>query len=211
MNIQSLQPADPLYPAALKPGDKPLAALQTLGHQHLLATRKTAVLCSRTCPGEVILRVYDLARRLRESELTFIGGFHPPVEGDFLHHLLPGSCNLIICPARTLEGMRLPAAWRKAMEAGRLLLLSPFTAESQRRQSVRLAERRNELVTLLADQVLLLHAAPGSHTARLRDATVRAGKPLLPAELLDDETLFGHLVRAPEIITEALTSRENLD
>ncbi|MDQ3010915.1 MAG: hypothetical protein M3X11_09465 [Acidobacteriota bacterium] len=70
--------------------------LTVLGPRELLARRKTALLCSRACPGEVILRVYDLARRLRDSDLTFISGFHTPVERDFLHHLLAGRCNLII-------------------------------------------------------------------------------------------------------------------
>ncbi len=197
MNIESIPPTALLYPAALKTGNQP-PNLQTIGNQQLLATTKTAVLCSRTCPGEVILRVYDLARRLRDSNLTFIGGFHTPVERDFLHHLLPGGCKLIVCPARALDGMRLPATWQKAIEAERMLLLSPFSADSHRRQSARLAERRNELVTTLADQNLLLHAAPGSHTSQLMDATVQTGKPLLMAELMDDATLFGHLVLTPE-------------
>ncbi len=164
-----------------------------VGNPQLLAAPKTAVLCSRVCPGEVILRLFDLARRLRDSDLTFIGGFHTPVERDFLHHLLAGSCKLIICPARTLADMRLPAAWQKAMEANRLLLLSPFTADSQRRQSAQLAERRNELVVALANQILLLHAAPASHTERLIHTVARSGKPLLTPEL-DDETIFQRLI-----------------
>jgi predicted Rossmann fold nucleotide-binding protein DprA/Smf involved in DNA uptake len=158
----------------------------TIGKQDLLATPKTALFCSRQCPGEVILRLFDLARRLRTSDLTFIGGFHTPAERDFLHHLLPGSCRLIVCPARRLEGMRVPAAWQKAIAAERMLLLSPFTAESQRRQSARLAERRNELVVALADQILLLHSAPNSHTERLLSTAQQ--KPLLTLTL-DDETL----------------------
>ena len=197
MNIQSLQPADPLYPSALTVGNKPPAALQTIGNQQLLATFKTAVLCSRTCPGEVILRVYDLAQRLRDSDLTFIGGFHTPVERDFLHHLLAGRCKLIICPARSLEGMRLPAAWQKAIAAERLLLLSPFTAGSQRRQSARLADHRNELVLALSDQILLLHAAPASRTEHLIHEAARSGNPLLTPEQ-DDETIFHQLALAPD-------------
>jgi predicted Rossmann fold nucleotide-binding protein DprA/Smf involved in DNA uptake len=150
-----------------------------IGNPQLLTATKTAVLCSRQCPGEVILRLFDLARRLRTSDLTFIGGFHTPAERDFLHHLLPGSCRLIICPARRLEGMRVPAVWQKAIAAERMLLLSPFTGESQRRQSARLAERRNELVVALADQILLLHAAPASRTAVLVKQATQQGKSLL--------------------------------
>ncbi len=126
MKVQLLQPTAALYPAALKHGNHAATELQTIGNQQLLTTTKTAVLCSRQCPGEVILRLYDLARRLRTSDLTFIGGFHTPAERDFLHHLLPGSCRLIICPARSPDGMRVPAVWQKAISAERMLLLSPF-------------------------------------------------------------------------------------
>jgi len=196
MTIERIDKADLLRLARLHASQE--AALPdrfaAIGKQDLLSTQKTALFCSpRACPGDVILRVYDLARRLRDSDLTFIGGFHTPVERDFLHHLLAGCCKLIICPARALEGMRLPAAWQKAIEAERLLLLSPFTAGSQRRQSARLAERRNELVVALANQILLLHAAPASRTETLILEAARSGKPLLTPEL-DDETLFRRLM-----------------
>lgn len=202
MKVHSLQPTDPLYPAALTVSSGGVApvlrpvTLLTVGDQRLLAERKTAVFCSRSCPGEIILRVYDLARRLRDSDLTFIGGFHTPVERDFMHHLLGGRCRIIICPARGLEGMRLPAAWRAALEADRLLLLSPFNAGSHRRQSARLAERRNEMVAALANQILLLHASPGGATERLVNEAARAGKRLLTTAL-DDEMFFQQLMVTP--------------
>ena len=198
MNIESLPPTAPLYPAALKTGNQP-PAWQTIGNQELLATTKTAVLCSRECPGEVILRLFELARRLRDSEVTFISGFHTPVERDFLAYLLAGSCELIICPARTLEGMRLPTDWQKAIADQRLLLLSPFTSTTQRRQSAQLAKRRNEFVIRLAEQILLLHAAPASQTARLINDARRPTQPLLTLtqddaqlcrQLMEGETLM---------------------
>ena len=193
MNIESLPPTAPLYPAALKTGNQP-PNLQTIGNQELLATTKTAVLCSRECPGEVILRLFELARRLRESEVTFIGGFHTPAERDFLHYLLPGSCKLIVCPARSLTGMRIPTDWQEAIAAERMLLLSPFTAQSQTRQSARFAERRNEFVLTLAEQILLLHAAPGSRTEAAVAAAQQQGKPCLTLES-DDETIAQRLTR----------------
>jgi predicted Rossmann fold nucleotide-binding protein DprA/Smf involved in DNA uptake len=179
----------------------PPVSLTALGNQALLAARKTALLCSRVCPGEVILRVYDLARRLRASDLTFISGFHTPVERDFLRYLLGGQCRLIVCPARSIDGMRLPTEWRAAMEAGRLLVLSPFTAASHRRQSARLAARRNELVVALAEQVLLLHAAPGGLTEQLARAAAQSGKPLVTPEL-DDDVILRRLAAAPDSSAE---------
>lgn len=163
-----------------------------IGNPQLLAATKTAVLCSRQCPGEVILRLFDLAWRLRTSELTFIGGFHTPAERDFLHHLLPGSCRLIVCPARSLEGMRLPAAWQKAIAAERMLLLSPFQAKSSSRQSARLAAHRNKLILALADRILLLHASPASRTKDLITRATSASLSLVSLEL-DDETIHQRL------------------
>ncbi len=198
MNIESLPPTAPLYPAALKTGNQP-PNLQTIGNQELLATTKTAVLCSRECPGAVIFRLFELARRLRDSEVTFMGGFHTPAERDFLAYLLAGKCKLIICPARSLTGMRVPAAWQKAMADQRLLLLSPFAAATQRRQSAQLAARRNEFVINLAEQILLLHAAPASQTARLINDARRPSQPLLTLtqddaqlcyQLMEGETLM---------------------
>ncbi|MDQ3010916.1 MAG: hypothetical protein M3X11_09470 [Acidobacteriota bacterium] len=89
--------------------------------------------------------------------------------------------------------MRLPAVWQKAIAAERLLLLSPFTASSQRRQSARLAERRNEFVLALAYQILLLHAAPASRTEHSINEAAQSGKPLLTPEL-DDENLSRRLM-----------------
>lgn len=163
-----------------------------IGNQQLLTKMKTAVLGSRQCPGTVILRLYELAQRLRERELTFIGGFHTPAERDFLHYLLAGSCQLIVCPARSLTGMRLSADWQKAIAAERMLLLSPFTAVGQTRQSARFAERRNDFVLSLAEQILLLHAAPGSRTEAAVTSAQQQGKPCLTLEN-DDETIAQHL------------------
>lgn len=167
-----------------------------IGNPQLLAATKTAVLCSRQCPGEVILRLFDLARRLRNSDLTFIGGFHTPAERDFLHHLLPGSCRLIVCPARRLEGMRVPTAWQKAIAAERMLLLSPFTAESQRRQSAKLAVQRNELVVALANRIMLLHAAHASRTEHLIRKATLSGVSLISLELVD-EAIYQQLLSYP--------------
>jgi hypothetical protein len=87
MKSECLQPNAPPYPAALKTGKPPAVISQIIGNPQLLAAPKTAMLCSHQCPGEVILRLFDLAKRLRTSDLTFIGGFHTPAERDFLHHL----------------------------------------------------------------------------------------------------------------------------
>ncbi|MEH6875288.1 MAG: DNA-processing protein DprA [Candidatus Competibacter sp.] len=152
--------------------------LWLLGDPALLAARKTALFCSARCPGDAILRAHDAAARLRDQGETVISGFHSPVERDCLHILLRGRQPLIICPARALDGMRLPGAWQTALNAGRLLLLSPFE-KTPRRVTADSARRRNELVAALADRSFIAHATPGGQleqlSARLRDWAIPLG------------------------------------
>jgi predicted Rossmann fold nucleotide-binding protein DprA/Smf involved in DNA uptake len=73
--------------------------------------------------------------------------------------------------------MRIPLEYRKPLEAGRMLLASPFT-EKQRQASAEVAERRNLFVAALASQVFVSYAAPRSKTERLCRQIVDWRKPL---------------------------------
>ena len=160
-----------------------------LGNPNILRTRKLALLCSVKCPGQIILRTLNLARVLRESDETVISGFHSPMEQEVLTSLLRGNGNVIICPARSLEGMRLPAAWMKALKDNRLLLLSPFAAH-QRRQTVRQAHSRNEFVAGLADRVLIAYAAPGGKIESLAHRLSARNMPLFMLDTTDNTNLL---------------------
>jgi predicted Rossmann fold nucleotide-binding protein DprA/Smf involved in DNA uptake len=146
-----------------------------LGNQDILQQKKLALFCSRKCPGNLILKAYDLARSLREDGVTVISGFHTPVEKECLRILLRGTQPIIICPARSIDGMRLPSAWRQPLAQGRLLILSPF-AKTHRRMTAALAARRNEFVASMADDVLFIHIAMRSKTEALADRYTAEGK-----------------------------------
>jgi predicted Rossmann fold nucleotide-binding protein DprA/Smf involved in DNA uptake len=122
--------------------------------------------CATRCPGNVILRTYDLALALREAGVPTISGFHTPMEKECLEVLLRGQQPVVICPARNIERLHLPLSWRKPYDEGRVLVLSPFGAH-QRRPTATLAEHRNRLVATLATHVFVAHAGPGSKTAQL--------------------------------------------
>lgn len=145
--------------------EKAPETLTAIGPVEYLAHRKTAIFCSARTPGEAILRAHDLARRLRDEGSTVISGFHSPIEKECLSILLRGKQPIIICPARTIEGMRIPAECRPAFEAGRILFLSPF-AEKPRRIDRESALYRNEMVAALADEVYFAHVQPGGDTER---------------------------------------------
>ncbi len=142
------------------------AQLSALGNLNLLAQPKVALFCSARCPGSAIITAYDQAAHWRDTGRCVIGGFHSPVEKECLRILLRGPQPIIICPARSLENLHVPSAWKASMAAGRLLILSCFPA-AQRRATAELAARRNKLVAALADEIWFAHIAPGGQMERL--------------------------------------------
>lgn len=153
------------------------------GKVELLESRLTGFFCSQSAPGDAILGTYDLAVALRESSATFIGGFQSPMEREFLTFLLRGSAGVVICPARGIGRMRLPALWMPALEAGRMLVLSIFDDKVRRPTGKTIAER-NALVVDLAGSLLVPHAEPGGKVEGLCEAALAAGKAVftLPSQ-----------------------------
>jgi len=147
------------------------------GNTALLQTRKVGLLCSRRCPGTIIVQTLDLALALRDSTATVVGGFQSSMERECLETLLRGKHPVIVCPARGIDGMRLPAAWETAIAENRMLLASAFGAK-RRRATADLAEKRNRLVADLADELIIAHASPGGRLERLCHDLVASGKPL---------------------------------
>ena len=166
--ISKLTPSDSRWPQQLaeRLTTNAPSQLRTIGAVEVLSSHKVGLFCSVRCPGDAILGAYDAARKLRDDGITVISGFHSPVEKECLRLLLRGKQPIIICLARALEKIRLPADWRGALEAGRLLLLSPFE-HRPRRPTTESAQHRNEIVAALSDEVLIIHAEPGGSVARI--------------------------------------------
>ena len=184
-----------LYPSALHSYliDRAPATITARGNLDTLLNRTptplVALFCSVQCSSAIILQTYDLAHTLRDAEVTVISGFHSPLEKECLNVLLDGTQPVIVCPARSIERLRLPAPWKAALLQGRLLLLSPF-AEPQRRATIARAQVRNEVVAALADVLLITHATPGGRTERFCHTVRTWGKPLLALESHDNAHLF---------------------
>lgn len=152
-----------------------------LGNINNLKQKKLAIFCSVKCPGHLILKAHDLSQSLRQAGVTVIGGFHSPMEQECLRILLRGTQPIIICPARSLGGMRISIEHKKAIEKGRLLFLSPFK-EGQRRNTVETAMERNRFVAAFADAVFVAHASPNSKIEKFCHEVVKFGKPLYTFE-----------------------------
>jgi len=168
MTPLALNVADAQYRAYLleRLGNDTPAQIFAVGNLDLLSLPKTALFCSARCPGDAILRAYDQAAKWRDEGRCIISGFHSPVEKECLSILLRGSQPIIICPARSLDNMRIPLDWKKPFANNRLMVLSCF-AGCNRRVTASLAARRNEFVAALADEVWFAHIAPGGEMQRL--------------------------------------------
>ena len=148
------------------------------GNLRLLEEPLTALFCSQRCPGDLILRTYDLAKAMRDAGVPVIGGFQTRMEKECLRLLLRGAQPVVVCPARGIEHMRVPRDWRPALDDGHLLFLSPFPA-TIRRPTAKLAAQRNDLVASLASRVFIAHAAPDSKTEAFARKLAASRKPLL--------------------------------
>lgn len=147
-----ISPEDETYPKDRLVAWFPnLPAIHAIGNLDLLRLPLTALFCSRKCPGDAILKAYDLARELREKETPVISGFHTPVEKDMLGILLKGKGSVVICPARGLEGMRIAEKFQERLRKGQLLFCSVADLKGKR-VTAGLAEERNQLVVALAEE-----------------------------------------------------------
>lgn len=152
--------------------------LAVIGNLDILTKAKAPIIglfCSRDCSGSLILPALDHVSALREAGSTVISGFHSEMEQECLKLLLRGSQPIIIAPARSIENMRLPANWKKALAGNRLLVISPFE-KAHRRVTAPLANQRNELVAILSDEIFLIHSKPGSETRELVQRLMKSGK-----------------------------------
>jgi len=171
------------YPRALQKMDtqKRYRYFCTIGNIDILTGKLLGFFCSVKCPGNIILKTYDLARSFRDAGIPVISGFHSPIEKDVFDLLLQGSQPLVVCPARSIENMRIPNAWKEAIDNGRLLVLSPFN-KKHKRVTASLSDQRNRIVALLARDAFLPYAAPGSRSENLCEEILRAGKQILTFE-----------------------------
>lgn len=145
----------------------------TLGNTELLKLHKTAFLCSRKIPASVVLKCYDWAIEQREKGNCVIGGFHSQIEKDVLHYLLKGSQPIIVALARGLK-QKIEPQFVEPLNQGRLLIVAPFEA-SVTRVTQQTAQKRNEMMLQLADDVTIGFATP---TGLIYNSIKAVNKPL---------------------------------
>ena len=178
-HLTIIEPDKPEYPSSLH--DKNFldlsAKIRAIGNPKILDRPLVGLFCSVKCPGDLILRTYDLVRILRDVNVAVIGGFHSPIEKDCLDLLLRGTQPVVICPARSVERMRIKKEHRQPLNEGRLLFLSPFN-KSQRRPTVKTSHCRNLFVAALSAVLFVAHAGPNSKTESICREALSWKKPI---------------------------------
>jgi len=168
---------DPEFPtrALQAAGFDQVECLTAMGSRALLHRARLALFCSRQCPGTLILQAHEWAAQSASGEPVIVSGFHTPVEQECLRLFRRGNRPVIVCPARGLDRFRIPTAYRGPIQAGTLLLLSPFDG-AVRRATRAHAVQRNAWVAALADQIIVIHAATGGQTEQSCRAALAQGK-----------------------------------
>jgi predicted Rossmann fold nucleotide-binding protein DprA/Smf involved in DNA uptake len=92
--------------------------------------------------------------------------------------------------------------WQEAVNAGRLLLLSPF-GEKDKRVTSELATTRNRFVASMSEEVLIVYAASGSKTEGLALELLAAGKCVYTFDSDASTSLSSHgaVVMSPESLS----------
>lgn len=165
---QLISQGEPAYPnrlARLLGADAP-KTISIVGAPTLLCTPMTAFLCSKDTPGATILKAFDQAAAWRDAGRCVLGGFHSPLERQCLDILLRGNQPIMMALGRGLSTLRLPATQRKALDDGRLTVVSPFPA-AEKRVTADLAYQRNRFVAALADEVVFAYVTPGGSLSGL--------------------------------------------
>ena len=169
---------NPHYPLVLRTylGEDAPPQLTLWGKFEGWQPQALALFCSSKAPASILLTIHDLAQQWRNQGPTILSSFQSPVEEEALTVLLRGPQPVMLWLARGMV-QRPPAAWRLALDEGRLLVVSPFK-DNLRRATAETGFVRNRIVAAMADAVFFAHAQLNSKTEELATETIQWGKPV---------------------------------
>ena len=138
--------------------------LQMIGNAALLdLPDKVAFLSSRRISAADVMKCYEWAETIRDTEMCVVSGFQSPLEKDVLKFLLRGRVPIILVLARSLW-KTIPEELRDSVGLGRLLIVSPVSAT---RASVATATARNRWILANCTSLVVGSLNPGGSLARL--------------------------------------------
>ena len=168
----------------------------SLGNKELLHLAKTSFLCSRRCPAGVVLRSYDWARTMRDEGVCVLSGNHSQIEKDVFHYLLKGTQPIIVALARSLK-KHLEPELQEALAKNRLLIITQFESHhkdggqaSFTRVTQETANKRNEFMAELADEIFVAYAQPDGNVERLVLKWLRKGKKVSTFDVEENKEMI---------------------
>ena len=139
--------------------------LSYFGNKNIMKNHKTAFLCSRKCPSDIIIKSLDWARDKKNNGDCIISGFHSRIEKDVFDILMKGKQPIILVLARGMKE-RWPIEIKKAIEEERLLVISPFE-NNVKYVTQETANIRNELMTKIAEEIFIAYYTPNGNLHEL--------------------------------------------
>ena len=170
-----------------------LEDINPVGNRQLLLEHKTAFLCSRHVPQAIIPLAQRWAEDQRERGQCIISGFHSPLEKKVFGLLLQGNQPLVLVLARGVK-KRFEPEINRALAKNRLLILSPFPP-AVTRITGRTANRRNELMLELADEIVIAYASRNGLLENLIRKYLHREKPIFTFDTEENRDLIGNGVK----------------
>lgn len=135
-----------------------------LGNRTLLDLPKTAYFCSDHFQPGAVLPSYDWAKQMRDENRCVVSGFQSRIETDVMEILLRGDSPIILVLARSIY-KKIPGQFRAAVEAGNMLIISPFP-EGIYRVNSKTCYKRNCWIMQKTDEVVIGSMTPGGMLER---------------------------------------------
>ena len=152
------------------------------GEQQILKGSLLGIISAREVDTDLAAKSAQLLEQLASlKEVSFIGGWHSPLEKEALRHLSGSSAQIVFCVAKSLQRFTPPAEIETRLSQGQALLLTHCSPKAKR-ISREASLRRNQLIMGLARALLILSAPVGSTSLQLATAALRDGKPVLALE-----------------------------
>jgi predicted Rossmann fold nucleotide-binding protein DprA/Smf involved in DNA uptake len=164
------------------------------------------IISAREIDSDLTLQSSQFLKQLVFMEdVSFVGGWHSPLEEEALRVLLAQEVSIIFCISKSLDRLIPSIEIESRVSQGQALLLTHCSPKAKRitRDA---SMRRNELVVELAKAVLVLSAPAGSASLKLARSALGRGKPVhtLEHRLNKDLIIAGAVPATPESIKEAL-------
>jgi len=183
--------SDKEYPQQLTAilGAKSPDLISFAGNYDLIYNKKLAIFVSSQCSGDTILQTYDFVRQLRRHNISFISGFHSPMEKECMRTISGGDAGIIWCLAKSLKSFTLHPDFNSLFDSGRMLILSPFS-DSVTRIKKETAAYRNSVAAALADEIFLPFATPEGKTEKFCLELLALGKPVFTLDSFETQNII---------------------